>query len=145
MKNFILLLLLAIGSFAVLQYCTSSQAKPVSVKKYLSHKILVSCMPGAPGDDEWKEDPTGIPALTGWGNYRWNVTTSNDSAQFYFNQGINMYYSFHMVEAKGSFAKAITFDPACAMAYWGLALANGPNINYPDVSTPVKHRCAGSH
>lgn len=92
-------------------------------------------MPGAPGDDEWKEDPGGIPALTGWGNYRWNVTTSNDSAQYYFNQGINMYYSFHMVEAKGSFVKAYTFDPTCAMAYWGLALAEGPNINYPDVST----------
>src|SRR5262245_13918569 len=129
MRNYILLLLLAAATASILQYCTSSQAKPVAVNEYLSHKILISCMPGAPGDDdEWKEDPGGIPALTGWVNYRWNVTTSNDSAQYYFNQGINMYYSFHMVEAKGSFVKAYTFDPTCAMAYWGLALAEGPNI-----------------
>ena len=63
MKNLVLLLLLAICSAVALQYCTSSQAKPVSVKTYLSHKVLVSCMPGAPGYDEWKEDPTGIPAF----------------------------------------------------------------------------------
>ncbi|MES2647354.1 MAG: hypothetical protein V4717_10785 [Bacteroidota bacterium] len=105
----------------------------------MAHKIAISCMPGSPGEDEWKEDPLAIPALTGWGNYRWNITTNNDSAQFYFNQGINMYYSFHMIEAKASFAKAYSFDPDCAMAYWGLALANGPNINYPDISAQANN------
>ena len=67
--------------------------------------------------------------LEGWGTYSWQITTTSDSAQYYFNQGINMYYGFHIVESRASFEKAITFDPDCAMAWWGKALALGPNIN----------------
>lgn len=70
-----------------------------------------------------------IPLLTGWGNYSWKITTKSDSAQVYFNQGINMYYAFHIIEARASFDKATRFDPECAMAWWGKALAFGPNIN----------------
>jgi hypothetical protein len=76
--------------------------------------------------------PTGeelIPALTGWGNYSWKITTVSDSAQFYFDQGINMYYAFHIIESRASFEKATRFDSTCAMAWWGKALAFGPNIN----------------
>ncbi len=70
-----------------------------------------------------------IPLLTGWGNYSWKITTGSDSAQIYFNQGINMYYAFHIIESRASFDKATQFDPTCAMAWWGKALAFGPNIN----------------
>jgi tetratricopeptide (TPR) repeat protein len=70
-----------------------------------------------------------IPLLTGWGNYGWKITTTSDSAQIYFNQGINMYYAFHIIESRASFDKATRFDPNCAMAWWGKALAFGPNIN----------------
>ncbi|MBK7558398.1 MAG: hypothetical protein IPI54_08990 [Chitinophagaceae bacterium] len=70
-----------------------------------------------------------MPLLTGWGNYGWKITTTSDSAQVYFNQGINMYYAFHIIEARASFDKATLFDPKCAMAWWGKALAFGPNIN----------------
>jgi tetratricopeptide (TPR) repeat protein len=73
--------------------------------------------------------PTDIPPLPGWGNYRWKITTSSDSAQFYFNQGINMYYAFHTIESRASFKKAIRFDSTCAMAWYGRALSLGPNIN----------------
>lgn len=71
-----------------------------------------------------------IPALPGWGDYNWKITTGNDSAQFYFNQGINMYYAFHIIESTASFEKAIRFDTTCAMAWFGKALSLGPNINY---------------
>lgn len=74
--------------------------------------------------------PDDIPPLTGWGNYKWKITTQSDSAQFYFNQGINMYYAFHTLEARASFVKAIKFDPTCAMAWYGKALALGPTINF---------------
>jgi tetratricopeptide (TPR) repeat protein len=70
-----------------------------------------------------------IPLLTGWGNYSWKITSTSDSAQVYFNQGINMYYAFHIIESRASFEKAIRFDPDCAIAWWGKALALGPNIN----------------
>ncbi|UOE52073.1 hypothetical protein MTO98_13390 [Mucilaginibacter sp. SMC90] len=77
-----------------------------------------------------------IPALKGWGNYQWKITTSSDSAQFYFNQGISMYYGFHSIEAIASFIKATRFDPKCAMAWYGKSLALGPTINYPNGYAP---------
>lgn len=70
-----------------------------------------------------------IPLLKGWGNYRMPVTASNDSARIYFEQGINMYYGFHIIEALASFDKSTKFDTGFAMGYWGKALAYGPNIN----------------
>ena len=70
-----------------------------------------------------------IGVLPGWGTYRWNINTKDDSARFYFNQGINMYYAFHVIEAMASFKKAERFDDKNAMIYWAQALAFGPNIN----------------
>jgi tetratricopeptide (TPR) repeat protein len=71
-----------------------------------------------------------IVSLPGWGQYTYPVSTDNDSAQYYFNQGLNMYYSYHLREATASFKEAARFDPACAMAYWGQALSLGPGYNF---------------
>lgn len=106
---------------AVIQSTHSkTTARIIAEKK----KFALRCSPlyiPSPGDD--------MPLLTGWGNYGWKITTTSDSAQVYFNQGINMYYAFHIIEARASFDKATRFDPNCAMAWWGKALAFGPNIN----------------
>lgn len=67
--------------------------------------------------------------LPGWGGYSYTISTHNDSAQFYFNQGLTMYYSYHMKEALASFKEAARFDPASPMVYWGQALAMGPYYN----------------
>jgi tetratricopeptide (TPR) repeat protein len=72
--------------------------------------------------------------LPGTGTHTWEVSTLNDSARFYFNQGLNLYYSFHMAESKSSFQEALRHDPGFAMAYWGEALASGPFINVPTFS-----------
>ena len=77
-----------------------------------------------------------IPALKGWGSYKWKITTTSDSAQYYFNQGLSMYYAFHSIEAIASFSKATHFDPQCAMAWYGKSLAMGPTINYPNGYSP---------
>src|SRR5262249_38688117 len=42
-------------------------------------------------------------------------------------------YVFNHDEAIRSFAHAAALDPACAMAHWGVAVANGPHINNPAV------------
>jgi tetratricopeptide (TPR) repeat protein len=91
-------------------------------------KNLVRCSPDWNELKEWIEE-VDIPPIPGTGNYKWKISTTNDSAQFYFNQGINTYYSFHIVEAMASFKKASRFDPGCAMLQWAQALAYGPNIN----------------
>ena len=40
-------------------------------------------------------------------------------------------YSFNHDEAVRSFTKATELDPECAMAWWGVATAQGPNYNDP--------------
>ncbi|HYC27387.1 MAG TPA: hypothetical protein VEB42_01210, partial [Chitinophagaceae bacterium] len=82
------------------------------------------------------EQPNNISPLSGWGNYKWAIKTSNDSAQYYFNQGISMYYAFHIIEARASFARVTELDPQCAMGWWALALSFGPNINDFGYSAP---------
>jgi tetratricopeptide (TPR) repeat protein len=69
------------------------------------------------------------PVFPGWGHHHYPISTSVDSAQFYFDQGLSLYYSFHLSEAAASFKEATVKDSGCAMAYWGEALAMGPFYN----------------
>lgn len=69
----------------------------------------------------------------GLGPHRRPVTTSSQIAQVWFDQGLNFLYAFNHDEAIRSFQRAAENDPSCAMAHWGVALANGPHINYPFV------------
>jgi tetratricopeptide (TPR) repeat protein len=91
-------------------------------------KIRIGCGPDWNSLTSILEDAD-IPPIPGAGIYKWKISTRNDSAQFYFNQGINMYYGFHIIEAMASFKKAQRFDPSCAIIYWAQALTYGPNIN----------------
>lgn len=59
--------------------------------------------------------------LANIGNSSWHITTKSDSAQIYFNQGLNALHSFWDVEAFRAFKKGIQFDTTNAMLYWGLA------------------------
>jgi tetratricopeptide (TPR) repeat protein len=69
------------------------------------------------------------PSLDGMGDLNHPVTTSNEMAQRFFNQGLVLSYGFNHKEAERSFREAARLDPNCAMAYWGIALVLGPNIN----------------
>jgi tetratricopeptide (TPR) repeat protein len=82
------------------------------------------------------EPPAGKPAeprFTGLGPHRRKVTTSSDAAQQYFDQGLAFLFGFNHDEAIRSFEAAAAIDPQCAMAFWGIAAANGPHINNPAV------------
>jgi tetratricopeptide (TPR) repeat protein len=57
------------------------------------------------------------------------VTTSSPKAQRYFDQGLAFLYAFNHDEAIRAFRQAADLDPRCAMAHWGVAIANGPHIN----------------
>jgi tetratricopeptide (TPR) repeat protein len=71
------------------------------------------------------------PLLPNLGNRHHKVTTSNEDAQRYFDQGVTLCWAFNHPEAIRSFQRAAKLDPDCAMAQWGLAFAYGPNINMP--------------
>ena len=59
------------------------------------------------------------------------ITTASPEAQKYFDQGLAFMFGFNHDEAIRSFQRAAELDPGCAMAYWGIAVANGPHINNP--------------
>lgn len=59
--------------------------------------------------------------LTNIGNSSWEISTKNDSAQTYFNQGINALHAFWDVEAFRAFKKGLKFDSQNAMLHWGLS------------------------
>lgn len=77
------------------------------------------------------------PVFQGLGSYSRIITTESAAARKYFNQGLGFYHGFNHGAAIRAFQEAAKADPKCAMAYWGIALANGPHINYPLVPPPA--------
>ena len=71
------------------------------------------------------------PMLEGLGDLHFSVTTESAEAQAFFDQGLRLVYSFNHAEAYRAFQEASRLDPGMSMAYWGQALALGPNINDP--------------
>lgn len=92
--------------------------------------VLAAAGPGvaAPADA-----PATPPLFDGLGGLARKVTTASAEAQRYFDQGLAFLYAFNHDEAIRSFRRAAELDPRCAMAHWGIAIANGPHINNPVV------------
>lgn len=65
------------------------------------------------------------------GTHHRTIVTNSALAQRYFDQGLVLAFAFNHDEAIRSFREAARIDPSCAMAWWGVALANGPHINNP--------------
>lgn len=63
------------------------------------------------------------------GTYNRPVTTRSPQAQLWFDRGLLWCYGYNHDESIRCFRKAIEHDHDCAMAYWGIAYASGPNYN----------------
>ncbi|KAL4986244.1 tetratricopeptide repeat domain protein [Aspergillus falconensis] len=63
------------------------------------------------------------------GTFSRTISTRNEAAQIWFDRGLIWCYSFNHGEAYRCFEQAIAHDRQCAMAYWGLVYAAGPNYN----------------
>lgn len=55
------------------------------------------------------------------------ITTKNADAQKFFDQGVTQLHGFWYFEAERSFRQAAYLDPDCAMAFWGMMMANVNN------------------
>jgi tetratricopeptide (TPR) repeat protein len=72
------------------------------------------------------------PRLDGLGTLTHPITTTkNPGSQAFFAQGMNLVYAFNHPEAVRAFRESARLDPDNAMAWWGQALALGPNLNLP--------------
>ncbi|HEX4997739.1 MAG TPA: hypothetical protein VFY29_05915 [Terriglobia bacterium] len=85
----------------------------------------------ASNDHSAPETPGSPPLLDGLGTHHHAVTTSNEMAQRYFDQGMRLLYGFNHDEAERAFREAARLDPNCAMTWWGVAYVLGPNYNLP--------------
>ena len=101
MKNFIFsagVLFTLISLFFPAKNITLSDQS--AIRQYLVNKkkFTISCAPDLSNPALLPENPADMVPLPGWGNYAWKIKTSSDSAGYYFSQGINMYYSFHIID-----------------------------------------------
>jgi tetratricopeptide (TPR) repeat protein len=77
------------------------------------------------------------PLFEGLGSHSRKITTQSPEAQAYFNQGLRLLYGFNHGAALRAFKQAAALDPESPMPHWGVALANGPHINFPVVPPPA--------
>ena len=93
--------------------------------------VVLVLSSAAPLAQDRAADAPIAPLLEGLGDHEWAVTTSVPRARQFFNQGLRLLYAFNFPEALRAFREAARLDPSLAMAYWGQAMAVGPNLNAP--------------
>jgi hypothetical protein len=60
-----------------------------------------------------------------------HAVSDHAEAQAAFDRGLLDYYAYNPEAAEHEFYTAADLDPHLAMAYWGIALSNAPNLNVP--------------
>ncbi len=102
-----------------------------------SAAVLLACAAPSLGTESTaessppKNNSDTVPLYTNLGSHHTRISTTVALTQQYFDQGLRLVYGFNHAEAIRSFTRAAELDPTCAMCYWGIALAYGPNINAP--------------
>jgi len=59
-----------------------------------------------------------------------STSTHKVAAQRCFDRGLTLFYAYNRVASRHAFECAAKLDRDFAMAYWGIALAHGTNINF---------------
>jgi hypothetical protein len=130
----VLLLLLLYASMFELRFHDSA---------FFSPKLIIDIQPSDKESDTFngKTDrctnvassysPQSLVGLYGdmSGQYNRQIGSSSNLTQVLFDQGLLHTYGFNLVEGIRNFQAALSLEPNCAMCYWGIAYANGPNIN----------------
>ncbi|MGC2406840.1 MAG: hypothetical protein WA431_10590, partial [Candidatus Cybelea sp.] len=60
-----------------------------------------------------------------------HAVSSNAAAQAAFDRGLLDYYAYNPEAANHEFYTAADLDPQMAMAWWGIALSDAPDLNVP--------------
>jgi len=65
--------------------------------------------------------------MPGTGKVEIKIKSKHPKVQAFFNQGVGQLHGFWYFEAERSFRQVASLDTNCAMAYWGIAMANVNN------------------
>ncbi len=72
------------------------------------------------------------------------ISSKKSDAQTFFTQGVGQLHGFWYYEAERSFRQVAAIDPDCAMAYWGMSMANVNNEKraraFIKKATPLKSK-----
>ncbi|QBZ98820.1 tetratricopeptide repeat protein [Flavobacterium sangjuense] len=80
-------------------------------------------------DAKWFETDKKAPLFKGMDVIDFSISTKNEEAQKYFNQGLAFAFGFNHAEAARSFYYGTKLDSKSAMCFWGYAYVLGPNYN----------------
>ena len=101
------------------------------VRTFIGVLTCLTATAGWAGERSRAAVPPQTPWFDGLGRYTRKVTTTQDGAQGYFDQGLAFLVAANREEALRSFQEAARYDPHCAMAYWGIAMALGRQLEQP--------------
>ncbi len=65
--------------------------------------------------------------IEGTGGIKFPIVCAWPKGQEFFNQGLGQVHGFWYYEAERTFREIASHDPKCAMAFWGMAMANWEN------------------
>lgn len=75
--------------------------------------------------EAFNEGPRQAAYLMGdTGDVHFPITAGSREVQEFFDQGVGQLHGFWYFEAERSFRHIAALEPSCAMAYWGMAMAN---------------------
>ena len=114
-----------LGACAMVVSCTS-----------MPHGAVPAASPAVTGetmhhDHGGGEGMVSMPLFNNLGTHSHKISTRNPKTQAYFDQGYRLLFNFNHAAAISSFEMAAKLDHTCAMCWWGIAFAYGPNINMP--------------
>ena len=127
----------ALAALALLAATSSGLAEPPTAMGGMN---MAMTLPPMPAIYAGQPDKPGAPMFEGYGDHHHAISTANPGTQAYFDQGVRLLFAFNHAEAIRSFREAARLDPDCAMCWWGVAFALGPNINLtmqPDAAAPA--------
>lgn len=77
---------------------------------------------------------------------KFTISSKKPDAQKFFTQGVGQLHGFWYYEAERSFRQVAAIDPDCAMAYWGMSMANVNNEKraraFIKKATPLKSKAS---
>lgn len=94
--------------------------------------------PAAPASEAQHEEhrhddrikPRTAQLLDGYGNGGFAISGASPQAAAFFANGLELHAAFAHDAGVAAMTEAVRLDPGCAMCTWGLALVDGPTINY---------------
>ena len=75
-------------------------------------------------------------------NHHHRVSTKNEEAQGFFDEGLTLIYALDYSEAAKAFQRAAALDPTLAMAYWGISYSMSSDYYYSTPGDPVREHQA---